>query len=116
MNLDKKLFIADFVSETREILDALDDLSIQASKQQRNSGSLTEMLRLLHTLKGSARMLEFPQIESVVNQEESGRKPAQAHPAQPDGNPRQDYSAAAGYFQRAARRNGRNRKRFGRKL
>lgn len=71
MNLDKKLFIADFVSETREILDALDDLSIQASKQQRNSGSLTEMLRLLHTLKGSARMLEFPQIESVVNQEES---------------------------------------------
>ncbi|HBG66205.1 MAG TPA: hypothetical protein DDW78_07010 [Treponema sp.] len=71
MNLDKSLFIADYISEAREILDSLDELFIQASKQRRNSGSLKEMLRLMHTLKGSSRMLEFTQIESVVNRQES---------------------------------------------
>ncbi len=71
MNLDKKLFVADFISEAREILDALDDIAIAASKKKRNAESLTEMLRLLHTLKGSSRMMEYSQIEKVMNHLES---------------------------------------------
>ena len=67
MNLDKNLFIADYISESREILDSLDDIAIAATKEKRNTECLNEILRLLHTLKGSSRMLEFVQIEKIVN-------------------------------------------------
>ena len=67
MSLDKNLFIADYISESREILDSLDDIAIAATKEKRNTECLNEILRLLHTLKGSSRMLEFVQIEKVVN-------------------------------------------------
>ncbi|MCR4579096.1 MAG: response regulator [Treponema sp.] len=67
MNLDKSLFIADYISETREILDAIDDIAIIALKDTRNRSYLKEILRHLHTLKGSSRMLEFTQIEKVMN-------------------------------------------------
>ena len=32
MNLDKNLFKADYISESREILDSLDDIAIKATK------------------------------------------------------------------------------------
>ncbi len=67
MNLDKNLFKADFVSEAREILDSLDDVAITATKEKRNTNCLSEILRLLHTLKGSSRMMEYAQIEKTVN-------------------------------------------------
>ena len=38
MNLDKNLFKTDYISEAREILDSLDDMAIQASKEIRNTG------------------------------------------------------------------------------
>ena len=58
MNLDKNLFKADYIAESREILDSLDDIAIEATKEKRNSDCLNEILRLLHTLKGSSRMME----------------------------------------------------------
>ena len=67
MNLDKNQFKADYISEAREILDSLDDIAMQAAKETRNTGCLPEILRLLHTLKGSSRMMEYTQIEKVVN-------------------------------------------------
>ena len=67
MNIDKNMFKADYISEAREILDSLDDVAIQAAKENRNSKCLAEILRLLHTLKGSSRMMEYTQIEKVVN-------------------------------------------------
>lgn len=67
MNLDKSLFVADYISEARDILDSLDDMAIASTKDKRNNSCLKEILRLLHTLKGSSRMLEYVQIEKVVN-------------------------------------------------
>lgn len=67
MTIDKSLFLADFISESREILDAIDDIAIKSIKDNSNSDNLKEILRLLHTLKGSSRMLEFKQIETVMN-------------------------------------------------
>ena len=67
MNLDKNLFKADYVSEARGILDSLDDIAIQSAKKTRNTAFLKEILRLLHTLKGSSRMMEYSQIEKVIN-------------------------------------------------
>ena len=71
MEIDKSLFIADYISEARENLDAIDDIAFQALKETRNSGFLKEILRYLHTLKGSSRMMEFTQIEKVMNHLES---------------------------------------------
>ena len=67
MNLDKNMFMADYISEAREILDSLDDIAVSATKEKRNYGYLEEILRLLHTLKGSSRMMDFNHIEKVMN-------------------------------------------------
>ena len=79
MNLDKNLFKADYIAESREILDSLDDIAIEASKEKRNSDFLNEILRLLHTLKGSSRMMEYVQIEKVVNHLETVFKNIQSN-------------------------------------
>ena len=79
MNLDKNLFKTDYISEAREILDSLDDIAIQATKVKRNTEFLKEILRLLHTLKGSSRMLEYVQIEKVVNHLETVFKNIQSN-------------------------------------
>ena len=79
MNLDKNLFKTDYISEAREILDSLDDIAIEASKKKRNLECLNEILRLLHTLKGSSRMMEYVQIEKVVNHLESVFKNIQSN-------------------------------------
>ena len=67
MDLDKNLFKADYIPEAREILNSLDDVAIAATKEKRNTKCLSEILRLLHTLKGSSRMMEYTQIEKTVN-------------------------------------------------
>ena len=79
MNLDKNLFKADYISEAREILNSLDDIAIKSSKEKRNSKSLKEILRLLHTLKGSSRMLEYVQIEKIMNHLETVFKNIQSN-------------------------------------
>ncbi len=79
MDLDKNLFKSDYISEAREILDSLDDIAIEATKEKRNFKSLTEILRLLHTLKGSSRMMEYVQVEKVINHLESVFKNIQSN-------------------------------------
>ena len=79
MNLDKNLFKADYISEAREILDSLDDIAYKAAKETRNTSCLEEILRLLHTLKGSSRMMEYVQIEKVINHLESVFKNIQSN-------------------------------------
>ena len=79
MNLDKNLFKTDYISEAREILDSLDDMAIKATKKTRNSKCLTEILRLLHTLKGSSRMMEYLQIEAIINHLETVFKNIQSN-------------------------------------
>lgn len=71
MEIDKKNFIKDYVIEARENLDAMDDIAIQITKDNRNADLLKELLRVLHTLKGSSRMLEFTQIEKIINHMET---------------------------------------------
>lgn len=67
MEIDKKSFIQDYVVEARENLDSMDNIAIQVTKDNRNADLLKELLRVLHTLKGSSRMMEFAQIEKIVN-------------------------------------------------
>ena len=82
MNLDKNLFKTDYISEAREILDSLDDMAIQATKKTQNNKCLAEILRLLHTLKGSSRMMEYLQIEKIINHLETVFKNIQSNQAE----------------------------------
>ena len=79
MDIDKNLFLTDYISEAREILDSLDDIAIQAAKLKRNTKHLPEILRQLHTLKGSSRMMEYMQIEKIVNHLETVFKNIQSN-------------------------------------
>jgi len=71
MDLDKKSFIQDYITEARENLDSMDDIAIQVTRDNRNTDLLKELLRVLHTLKGSSRMMEFSQIEKIINSMET---------------------------------------------
>lgn len=60
---DKKSFVRDYIVEACENLDFLDELCIRLSKNNRDENAVKELLRILHTLKGTSRMMEFPQMK-----------------------------------------------------
>ncbi len=67
MEIDNKTFVNEYIQEARENLDVLWDLSLQVNKNNRDSNCLKEILRILHTLKGSSRMLGFHKIEKIIH-------------------------------------------------
>ncbi|MCR5698004.1 MAG: response regulator [Treponemataceae bacterium] len=67
MQIDKLNFIQDYILESYEYLDSLDDICIQLTKDSSNENLLKELLRLLHSFKGSSRLLEFTQIEKIIH-------------------------------------------------
>lgn len=71
MEINKNDFIQDYVTEAQENLDGIDNAAISLINSPRDYEILKELLRLLHTLKGSSRMMDFSQIEQVVNNLES---------------------------------------------
>jgi two-component system, chemotaxis family, sensor kinase CheA len=71
MPIDKKSFIENYVSESRENLTALSDIVIALRKNPDDRDNLAELLRLLHTLKGSARMMDYKNMESISHEMEN---------------------------------------------
>lgn len=67
MEINKNDFISDYVIEAQENLDGIDNAAISLINTPRDYETLKELLRLLHTLKGSSRMMDFSQIEQIVN-------------------------------------------------
>ncbi len=67
MEINKNDFISDYVVEAQENLDGIDNAAISLINIPRDYETLKELLRLLHTLKGSSRMMEFSQIEQIIN-------------------------------------------------
>lgn len=67
MEINKNDFISDYVIEAQENLDGIDNAAISLINTPRDYETLKELLRLLHTLKGSSRMMDFSQIEQIIN-------------------------------------------------
>ncbi len=65
MPFSKNDFIEDFIDETREHLDAVNNGVIDLKKNPESRETLSELLRELHTIKGTARMMGFPSIEQL---------------------------------------------------
>jgi len=63
--------INDFVTETQEMLDGLDEKFVQLEKDGSNTDLLNEIFRGVHTIKGAAGFLGFNQIVDVAHKTEN---------------------------------------------
>ncbi len=65
MAFSKDDFVKEFISETGENLDTINDSIIKLKNDDGDRDNLTVILRCLHTIKGTARMLSYPTIEKI---------------------------------------------------
>jgi chemotaxis protein histidine kinase CheA len=71
MAIDKSKYIGKFVDEGFENISVVETLLFEVKEGGSVQDDLVTLMRALHTLKGSARMLEFKQIESLSHALES---------------------------------------------
>ena len=67
MAIDRTEFLENFLNETHENIEALGDTIIFLRKNPDDSDKLAELLRILHSIKGSARMMKFQTIEKIAH-------------------------------------------------
>jgi two-component system chemotaxis sensor kinase CheA len=67
MSIDKSNFLENFVNETKENIQSLGDIIIILRKDPGNGEKLSELLRMLHSIKGASRMMKFETIEKITH-------------------------------------------------
>ncbi len=65
MAFSRESFIQEFVSESKDNLNAINDSIIKLKNNPSDKEFLTSILRNLHTVKGSSRMMAFTTIENI---------------------------------------------------
>ena len=68
---DRDSFVQDYILEAGEYLSQLQEICIGFTGDERNESLFKELLRVLHTLKGTSRIMEFNKIEKVVHETEN---------------------------------------------
>lgn len=71
MAIQRDAFINQYLEELRENVELLDGSVIALKRDPGNDEELNRILRLLHTIKGSSRMLKFSSIEKIAHGLES---------------------------------------------
>ncbi|MDR3342772.1 MAG: response regulator [Treponema sp.] len=71
MAINKEKYISKFIDESIENITAIETLLFDVKDGGSLEDNLITLLRALHTLKGSARMLEFTRIEALAHALES---------------------------------------------
>jgi chemotaxis protein histidine kinase CheA/ActR/RegA family two-component response regulator len=71
MAIDREKYIGKFVDEGLENIATVESLLFEVRDGTSPADDLAMLLRALHTLKGSARMLEFHQVETLTHALES---------------------------------------------
>lgn len=67
MGLNRDAFIANYLEELEDNLAVVDNGILVLKKDPENVEELTRLLRALHTIKGSSRMLKFTTIEQAAH-------------------------------------------------
>jgi len=67
MGLNRDAFIANYLDELSDNLAVVDGTILALKKDAGNDSELTRLLRALHTIKGSSRMLKFVTVEQVAH-------------------------------------------------
>jgi two-component system chemotaxis sensor kinase CheA len=70
MNDEMQDIFSDFLAESSETLEALDQLFVRLKTQPTNAELLNEIFRCMHSMKGSAGFLGFTHLVEVVHQGE----------------------------------------------
>jgi two-component system, chemotaxis family, sensor kinase CheA len=71
MPLDRSAFVGNFIDETKDNIRRVDDGVVKLKKDPENEEELNAVLRALHTIKGSGRMLKFLAMEQIAHGSES---------------------------------------------
>ena len=71
MNDEMKEILNDFLAESAEMLEALDQNFVQLESDPNNTELLNEIFRCMHSMKGSAGFLGFTHLVEVAHQGES---------------------------------------------
>jgi len=59
--------VSEFVAETRELLEQLDEDLVQLEVEKENSELIQEIFRILHTVKGTSGFLNFDRMRSLAH-------------------------------------------------
>src|SRR5438105_7674796 len=71
MNDEMKEIVQDFLVESQEVLDGLDQRFVALEKNPDNTDLLNEIFRAAHSMKGSAGFLGFTRLVEVAHHAES---------------------------------------------
>jgi len=74
MALERNAFVENYLEETRDNLRRIDDAVVALQKSPGDEQFLNALLRALHTVKGSSRMLKFRNVEQIAHATESAMK------------------------------------------
>ncbi len=67
MKFDRTQFIRKFISETRENIQRLNEGILKMEKDPSADPEMNELMRIIHTVKGSAKMLNIASVASVAH-------------------------------------------------
>ena len=67
MEFSKESFIDGFLYETTENLNGINDCIIKLKNAPKEKSLLQELLRFIHTIKGTARMMGYDTIEETAH-------------------------------------------------
>lgn len=67
MSVDRKQFTESYIAETQEHLDTINNSIISLKENPDDKEALSVLLRELHTIKGTSRMLGFSSIEEIAH-------------------------------------------------
>lgn len=67
MSVDRNQFIEGYIVETQEHLDSINNAIITLKENPDNKEALSVLLRELHTIKGTSRMMGYSSIEEIAH-------------------------------------------------
>ncbi|HAH61276.1 MAG TPA: hypothetical protein DCL73_04185 [Treponema sp.] len=67
MQFDKSVLVEGFIAETNEHIDTINDCVISLRNDAGNSDMIASVLRELHTVKGTSRMMGYPSLEQLAH-------------------------------------------------
>lgn len=70
MNFDRSLFIGKFSQEARELIQKLNERLILLEKAPNNPDGVRDLMRLVHTLKGSSKIMRFDTVSQLAHKME----------------------------------------------
>lgn len=67
MSIDRQAFVESFLGETGDNIEIVESSILSLKQDAGNQDSFSSLMRALHTIKGSSRMLKFATVEKIAH-------------------------------------------------